>query len=106
MSVKGFLLIEGLVAVYLTFLVALSIGGLLTYFGLYNKKNIDLTCEIMAVTSAIEACRGGILRTSFSCAGKRIAVEFEGHCNPSPGNCQPIQARVGNFKLTDIVCNF
>lgn len=102
---KGFTLIEGLVAVFITFVVAVSIAGLLTYFGIYNRKNIDLSCNIMAVSSAIEACRGGVVRTSFSCGGRNITVSFSGNCNPPQGQCSQVTASAGNLTLTDVVCN-
>ncbi|MEM4675801.1 MAG: hypothetical protein QXM12_05865 [Nitrososphaerota archaeon] len=102
---KGFTLVEGLVAVLITFIIAVGIAGLLTFFGLYNRQNIDITCTVQAVSSAIEACRGGAPRTNFACGGRNITVALNGNCNPPQGQCSQITASANGFQLTDMVCN-
>lgn len=106
---KGFSLVEGLIAVLMTFFIAVGIAGLLTYFGIYARRNVDLTCLINAASSAIEACRGGTTQTQFICGGRTITVGISCPTNLGNNQCQTVTttASDGNrsFSLSDVVCN-
>lgn len=107
---RGFTLVEGLVAVLITFIVATGIAALLTFFGIYNRQNILQTCLVQAASSAIEACRGGSTLGNIQCNRYSIAVNVMGSCNPRINSCSPVTATASaegrSFSLTDIVCRF
>ncbi|WPM32988.1 hypothetical protein IAE16_04730 [Hydrogenobacter sp. T-2] len=106
---RGFSLVEGLVAVLITFIIAVGIAGLLTMFGVYNRSNVEITCVVQAVSSTIEACRGGVVRTAYNCGGRNINVNLSGNCNPPQNTCSNITASANvsgiSYSLTDVVCN-
>lgn len=107
---RGFVLIEGLISVAITVLMALGVAGLLTYFMLYNRSNVEMTCLINAANSAVEACRGGFTLSNFNCGGRNITVNLTGNCTGIGNNqCQTITAvasdGVRNLRLQDVVCN-
>lgn len=108
---KGFALIEGLISVMITLIMALSVAGLLLYFMMHNRSNVELTCLVNTANSAIEACRGGIVPPNqFTCGGRNITVNFTGSCTGIGNNqCQTITVvasdGVRNLRLQDVVCN-
>lgn len=107
---KGFAIIEGLISVVITLIMALGVASLLAYFMMYNRSSVELTCLVNAANSAIEACRGGVLQNQFSCGGKNITVILTGNCTGIGNNqCQTITATasdgVRRLRLQDVVCN-
>ncbi|MEJ5339480.1 MAG: hypothetical protein WHS43_07485 [Aquificaceae bacterium] len=107
---RGFTLVEGLVAVLITFIVAVGIAGLLTFFGIYNRQNILQTCLVQAASSAIEACRGGNAVGNIQCNRFNVSISVSGSCNPRINSCSTVTATASaegrSFSLTDIVCRF
>jgi len=67
-----------------------------------------MSCIVWAVSSTIEACKGGEVWTYYYCGGKPIRVRLEGSCKPSKDECSEITATAsyGGFTLKDYVCNF
>lgn len=53
-SKKGFSLIEGLIAVFFTMVIAISVAGMITNFALLTSKDNILTCLIQGASSGIE----------------------------------------------------
>lgn len=105
-KLSGITLVEALIAIAITAIIAIGTAGLLTYFGIYTRKNIDMSCIVWAVSSTIEACRGGERRTKYYCSGAEIEVNLQGNCKPSSGTCSDIIASFKGFTLKDKVCNF
>lgn len=106
---KGFTLVEGLVAVMLTFIVSVGIAGLLTFFGLYNRDNMLHTCLLQGASSAIEACRGRFSVGNLQCGNYNVSVSISG-CTPGVNRCNLVTATATaggrSFTLRDVVCNF
>ena len=112
---RGFTLVEGLIAIFLTFMIALFIAGMLTSFSTYNRDNFLHTCLVQAAASAIEACRGGVnIDEPVDCTiGNRVVRVVvriaEGNCNVQ-NDCVEVTARASaegrEFELSDVVCNF
>jgi len=103
---SGFSLVEVLVAIGITTIIAICTAGLLTYFGIYTRKNIDMSCIVWSVSSTLEACKGGVIRNEYDCGGKKVIVGLQGNCSPQQGTCSEVIASYQNFVLKDKVCNF
>lgn len=106
---RGFTLVEGLVAVMLTFIVSIGVAGLLTFFGLYNRENILHTCLLQGASSGIEACRGRHAISNLQCGNYSVSISVSG-CTPGANRCNNVTATASaggrSFTLTDVVCNF
>ena len=112
---RGFTLVEGLIAMFFTFMIALFVAGMLTFFGIYNRDNFLRTCLVQAAGSAIEACRGGApVPKNMNCTiGDRtveVSVSMKAVCNVINDYCEEVtaiaRAEGKEFSLSDVVCNF
>ena len=116
-KLKGFTLIEALIAILLVSIVIVSISSLITESVFSTKKRIIYECLVNAANSAIEACRGGKNISSFNCGGLNISININTDCssitipsNTWDANCEDVTvtARYGNttHTLRDMVCKF
>lgn len=109
-KVKGFTLIEALIAILITAILAGIITGFFTSFTFKTVDRITLSCLIEGASSGISACKGGRIINFIDCGGHRVQIEINGNCNPPSGNCSEITATAKikglSFSLTDKVCNF
>lgn len=109
---KGFTLIEALIAILIVAIIATSIAGLITIFGIKTSDRILQSCLIEASASAIEACKHGVNINQINCAGYRINITVNGNCNPNPNpnTCTEVIAvsfaEGKSFKLEKTICNF
>ena len=106
---KGFSLVEVLVATLIFFLVLIGASKLISYFGLYTRKQLVLSCLVEAVDSAINSCKVGIPLTSISCGGININISISGTCTPPPGVCSVVNATATygkySYTLSNEICN-
>lgn len=109
MRSSGISIIEAIIALAILCIITVGTGGILTLlsnFGIYSKKNYEMSCMIWSLSSAVEACRGGVMETKFYCKDKKIIVTLQGECPPQSGQCSVVEVSGGNYKLKDRVCNF
>ncbi len=110
LKVKGFTLIEALIAILITAILAGIISGVITSFAFKTSDRIIRSCLIEAASSGIAACKGGITIDYVECGGNKVQIEIEGECNPASGTCSEIKVTSKvkrlSFSLTDKVCNF
>jgi prepilin-type N-terminal cleavage/methylation domain-containing protein len=110
LKVKGFTLIEALIAILITAILAVIIAGLLTSFAFKTSDRVILSCLVEGASSGISACKGGNSINSINCGGYTVQIEINGNCPPAPGTCSEITATAKvkglSFSLTDKVCNF
>lgn len=106
---RGFTLVEALVAVMVSFLIAVGIAGMITSFGLFTRDNVLYTCLLNAASSAIEACKGGQAISQVNCGSYTVSVGLSGNCMPAQGQCSQVSAtataRNKSTSLTDMICN-
>jgi len=116
LKIKGFTLIEALIAILITAILAVIIAGLLTSFAFKTSDRVILSCLVEGASSGISACKGGNIINSINCGGytvqggNPVQIEINGNCPPAPGTCSEITATAEvkglSFSLTDKVCNF
>jgi len=110
LKVKGFTLIEALIAILIAGILAGIILGVITSFAFKTSDRITLSCLIEGASSGISACKSGNSTDYVECGGNRVQIEINGNCNPAPGTCSEItatsQVNKLSFSLTDKVCNF
>lgn len=106
----GFTLVEALVAVVITFILAIGILGMLNMFIIQLPNRALLTCLIEAASSGVSACRVGLVLDSVSCGSYNVSISIQGNCQPPTGECSNITvtavAEGRSFSLRDTVCNF
>ncbi|MCX8070310.1 MAG: hypothetical protein N2738_07380 [Thermodesulfovibrionales bacterium] len=85
----GFSLIEGLIAVFFTMIIAISVAGMITNFALFTSKDNILTCLVQGASSGIEFKRANPSSTSMQiqCGTRTVNVSMTG--NP-PANAPQI----------------
>lgn len=108
---RGFTLVEALIALIISFLIIIGIAGLLTSFGLFTKDRALYTCLLEAASSGIEACRAGVSINSINCGGYTVNIRsIAGSCNPARGQCSDVTVTASyaghSSTLTDTVCNW
>ncbi len=107
---RGFTLVEALIAVVITFLIAIAIAGMVTTFVAHIPHRLLLTCLTEAAKSGIEACEAGVVINSVSCGGYNITVNIQGDCNPPPNTCSDIVSTAIfdslSVSFSGKVCNF
>jgi len=117
LKLKGFTLIEALIAILLISLVIVGVSSLITGSVFSTRKRIIYECLINAANSAIEACRGGRNISSFNCGSLNISININTDCssitipsNTWDANCEDVTVttRYGNNThiLRDMVCKF
>ena len=106
----GFTLVEALVAVVLTFILATGILGMLYTFLNQIPHRMLITCLVEGAASGVSACRMGVALNSLSCGSYSISVSIQGSCSPPIGTCSTVtvtaSAQDKSFSLRDTVCNF
>ncbi|MCS7149993.1 MAG: prepilin-type N-terminal cleavage/methylation domain-containing protein [Caldimicrobium sp.] len=108
---KGFTIIEVLVAILITAIAIVGYAMLLTSFGIFNRDKALLSCLTQGASSAMEVCRDRRNPlANFSCRGFNINISVRGSCQPATNQCNSVTvtAQHGNkrYDLTDMVCNF
>jgi len=110
LKIKGFTLIEALIAILITAILAGIIAGFFTSFAFKTSDKITFSCLVEGASSGISACKGGNIINSINCGGNTVHIEINGNCNPDPETCSEITATAKmkglSFSLTDKVCNF
>lgn len=108
--VRGFTLVEALIALLISLFIITGIVGLLTSFGFFTRDKMLYTCLLEAASSGVEACRSGVVIYSIDCGGYTVSVSINGNCNPEKGQCEDITvtatAAGHSSVLTDTVCNW
>jgi prepilin-type N-terminal cleavage/methylation domain-containing protein len=110
LKIKGFTLIEALIAILIAAILAGIIAGAITIFASKTSDRIVLSCLIEGASSGIAACKGGYKIDRINCGGYEVEVTINGNCNPSSGKCENATATAKlkgmSFSLSDKVCNF
>jgi len=106
---KGFTLIEALIAILISAILTAIFAGGVTAFSSKNQDRLLMTCLIEGAQSAIHACRAGNVMNSYQCGKYNINITINGNCNP-PSGCNNVTVRAEAqgiyFELKDMVCNF
>ncbi|HIJ59493.1 MAG TPA: hypothetical protein HPP56_02590 [Nitrospirae bacterium] len=98
-SQSGFTLIEGLFAIFITMVIAISVAGMITNFALYTSKDSILTCLIQGASSGIELKRANPNTTSTQIQCDRYTVNVSMSGTP-PSVAPPIAS--GQSACTEI----
>lgn len=117
LKIRGFTLIEVLIAILILALIIVGIANLITGSISSTRERTIMECLVNAANSAIEACRGGINLGEFQCGGLNVQINLSRDCStitvPTAtwsANCAEviIITRYGNrqHRLTDLVCRF
>jgi len=111
-KVKGFTLIEALIAILIAAILTAIIAGGITAFSSNNQDRLLKTCLIEGAQSAFYTCRAGIDPSSYDykCGKYKINLRvINGNCNP-PSGCNNVTVRAEAqgqyFEFNDTVCNF
>ncbi len=106
----GFTIIEALIAILIVSIIAISIAGLISSFGLETSNRILLSCLMQGADSGIEACRSGDYISNITCGGILVNIQITGNCTPPPNTCSDIivtaTAKGKSVSLSDKICNF
>ena len=121
-KLKGFTLIEALIAVLLFSIVIIGISYLITNSATYTRDRIITECLVNAANCAIEACRGGLDPTDPNvgcgiCGDLTVNINIDVDCEnisfpgtPWGSNCRDVTVTVsygGNQHiLRDQICRF
>jgi len=118
--IKGFSLIEAIIAVSVVVLIILGVSRLITSFPSYTLNDLKKICLIYGAISGVELKRANPTYTgtiTLSCGAYDVIVEIRGSV-PSPppypgsGNyaCSDatITARINSdtYQIRDVACNF
>lgn len=115
---KGISLVESLVSVMLTFIIAVFIAGMITNFALFTRTDKTLLCLIQAASSGIDAKKANpnINSLVVNCSGLAINVTVTGslpaYRPPGTGEsvCSTIRSSASyggkSIELADMLCNF
>ncbi len=117
LKIKGFTLIEALLAILIFSLITIGIANLITSSISSTRDRTIMDCLVNAANSAIEACRGGLNLGNFQCGGINVQINVNIDCStitaPTSAwsaNCRDVTviATYGNkeHRLTDLVCRF
>jgi len=106
---KGFTLIEALIAILISAILTAIIAGGITAFSSKNQDRLLKTCLIEGAQSALHACKAGNVMNSYQCGKYNINITISGNCNP-PSGCNNVTVRAEaqgqSFEFYDTVCNF
>ncbi len=82
----GFTLIEGLVAVLITTIIAVIVAGMITNFALFTAKDTVFTCLVQGATSGIESKRANPNTNSMQiqCGNHTVNIVMSGTPPASP----------------------
>jgi len=121
-KLKGFTLIEALIATLLFSIVIIGISYLITNSATYTRDRIITECLVNAANCAIEACRGGLDPTDSqvgcrNCGNLTVDINIDVDCEnisfpgtPWSSNCRDVTvtASYGNKQhiLRDKICRF
>uniref|UniRef100_A0A7C4JSG6 Prepilin-type N-terminal cleavage/methylation domain-containing protein n=1 Tax=Thermodesulfobacterium geofontis TaxID=1295609 RepID=A0A7C4JSG6_9BACT len=117
LKVKGFTLVEALIAILILSLIVIGVANLITGSIGSTRDRIIMECLVNAANSAIEACRAGIDLNTYRCGNFNINLSKNQICaNITPpssfwdATCREVTvtATYGNYqhRLTDLICRF
>lgn len=110
---KGLSIVESLVTVFITFIVALFVAGMITSFGLHTKTDKALLCLEQALETALQAKKANPTIDSYTvnCGSWTINVSVSGSPPTTPPPyCAQITAQASlegkSMTMVDMACNF
>lgn len=110
---RGMSLVEALVAVLLTFILAVFVAGMITSFGHFTRTDKSLLCLIQALESGLQAKKSDPTITSYTvrCGSWTINVNLSGGPPASPPPyCAQITASASlegrTMNMVDLACAF
>jgi len=117
LKIKGFTLVEALIAILILSLIIIGVANLITGSVGSTRDRIIMECLVNAANSAVEACRGGINLSNFQCGGINVHITLSRDCSiltvPTQtwdANCEEIRVTTSyggrQHVLTDLVCRF
>jgi Tfp pilus assembly protein PilV len=117
LKIKGFTLVEALIAILILSLIIIGVTNLITGSVGSTRDRIIMECLVNAANSAVEACRGGVNLRNFQCGGINVEVNLSTDCSiinaPAQtwdANCEEITVITTygdkQHRLTDLVCRF
>jgi len=113
MCVKGFSLIEAMLAISILTISLLGVVAMQVYFGTQTTDNATLNCLLDTATNALTQYRAnaGTISSPVLCDEGRISVTVSNPGSyPAQSTCQDVtittSAKGRTFKLSSKVCNF